>query len=174
MEKFVSRYDLIALQEVMDDLSGIRRLHQSLAKRGRLGDPDTPHVGYSPDISVTYDPTTRRYDKATVVTVGHSNRILSRSDLMVRSPSKPPISASRLVLREARTLVQFWDKGCGRGLDSRRPHYFPLQSPVTRAFRLDWAAPGSRGGPRRHRPVHPTGRGSRRRKAGGVGRGIRA
>ncbi len=30
LRKFVSRYDLLAVQEIMDDLSGIRRLHKSL------------------------------------------------------------------------------------------------------------------------------------------------
>jgi len=41
LTKFVSRFDLLAVQEIMDDLSGIRRLHQSLGSSYKLVVSDT-------------------------------------------------------------------------------------------------------------------------------------
>ncbi len=41
LKRFVSRFDLLALQEVMDDLSGIRRLHDSLGSGYKLVVSDT-------------------------------------------------------------------------------------------------------------------------------------
>ena len=41
LKRFISRYDLIAVQEVMDDLSGIRRLKESLGSRFELIVSDT-------------------------------------------------------------------------------------------------------------------------------------
>lgn len=41
LTRFVSRFDLFAVQEVMDDLSGIRRLHQSLGSSYKLVVSDT-------------------------------------------------------------------------------------------------------------------------------------
>ncbi len=41
LTRFVSRYDLLAIQEVMDELSGIRRLHKSLGPSFRLIVSDT-------------------------------------------------------------------------------------------------------------------------------------
>jgi hypothetical protein len=41
LKRFVSRFDLLAVQEVMDDLSGIRRLHESLGSSFALLVSDT-------------------------------------------------------------------------------------------------------------------------------------
>jgi len=41
LQRFASRYDLLALQEVMDDLSGIRRLHSLLGPKFNLVVSDT-------------------------------------------------------------------------------------------------------------------------------------